>query len=234
MGIGGGVAISRNAQARWPRARNACFWLAIAVTFVLLEVACFYGFSLLALNIKYFAWISANIGAMVFGPLIWREHHRCRRRGATFRQWHAEKEYRRPLREGATFSERQAEEEGDEERRRLEELRWEAQRQEAERQRRVGPHAEVARRPQQEERDAEPQFQRERQQVTAQSQPEWWEILEAAPGESKEEIARKYRRKVQQCHPDRVAGLAPEFLQLAEERTKALNVAYEHAMRTRS
>ena len=232
MGIGGGVAISRNAQARWPRARNACFWLAIAVTFVLLEVACFYGCSLLALNIPYFAWISANIGAMVFGPLIWREHHRCRRRGATFRERQAEKEYRRPLREGRTFSERQAEEEGDEERRRLEELRCEAQRQEAERQRRAGRHVEVARRPQERERDAEPQFQRERQWITTQSQPEWWEILEAAPGESKEEIARKYRRKVQQCHPDRVAGLAPEFLQLAEERTKALNVAYEQAMRT--
>ena len=35
------------------------FWLAIAVTFVLLEVACFYGFNLLALNITYFAWIRA-------------------------------------------------------------------------------------------------------------------------------------------------------------------------------
>jgi DnaJ-domain-containing protein 1 len=232
VGIGGGVAVPRNAQGRWPRARNACFWLAIAVTFVLLEVACFYGFSLLALNITYFAWISANIGGMVFGPVIWREHHQYRRRGATFRKRQAEKEYRRPLREVRTFSERQAEEEGDEERRRLEELLWEAQRQEAERQRRAGRHGAVARRPQKEERDAERQFQRERQQVTAQSQPEWWELLEVAPGESKEEIARKYRRKVQQCHPDRVAGLAPEFLLLAEERTKALNVAYEQAMRT--
>jgi DnaJ-domain-containing protein 1 len=196
------------------------------VTFVLLEVACFYGFSLLALNITYFAWISANIGAMVFGPVIWREHH------ATFRERQAEKEYRPPLREGRTFRESQAEKEEDEERRRLEELQREAQRQEAERQCQAERHGEVARRPQEEERDTEPQFQRERQQVTAQSQPEWWEILEATPGESKEEIARKYRRKVQQCHPDRVAGLAPEFLLLAEERTKALNVAYDQAMRT--
>jgi len=198
--------------------------LAIAVTFVLLGAACFYGFSLLALNMTYFAWLSANIGAMVFGRVIWREHHRCRRRGATL-------EYRRPPRERRTFRESQAEEDWDEERRRLKELQCEAQRQEAERQRRAERHGEAARRPQ-EERVAESQFQRERQQVTAQSQPEWWEILEVAPGESKEEIARKYRRKVQQCHPDRVAGLAPEFLQLAEERTKALNVAYEQAMRT--
>jgi len=205
--------------------------LAIAVTFVLLEVACFYGFSLLALNMTYFAWLSANIGAMVFGRVIWREHHRCPRRGATFRERQAEKKYCRPPREGRTFRESQAEEDWDEERRRLKELQCEAQRQEAERQRRTGRHGEAARRPQ-EERVAESQFQRERQQVTAQSQPEWWEILEVAPGESKEEIARKYRRKVQQCHPDRVAGLAPEFLQLAEERTKALNVAYEQAVRT--
>ena len=114
---------------------------------------------------------------------------------STFRERQAEKEYRRLLREGGTFRERRAEEEGDEERRRLEELRWEAQRQEAERQRRVAPHAEVARRPQQEERHAEPQFQRERQWITAQSQPEWWEILEAAPGESKEEIAPQISTK---------------------------------------
>jgi DnaJ-domain-containing protein 1 len=38
---------------------------------------------------------------------------------------------------------------------------------------------------------------------------------------------------IKQYHPDRVVGLAPEFLHLAEERTKALNEAYENAMRGR-
>jgi hypothetical protein len=31
--------------------------------------------------------------------------------------------------------------------------------------------------------------------------------------------------------PDRVSGLAPEFVSLAESRTKALNAAYSEAMR---
>jgi hypothetical protein len=48
---------------------------------------------------------------------------------------------------------------------------------------------------------------------------------------TKEEIVHNYRRKIQRCHPDRVAGLAPEFLELAEERSKALNAAYAQAMR---
>jgi curved DNA-binding protein CbpA len=39
-----------------------------------------------------------------------------------------------------------------------------------------------------------------------------------------------YRRKIKQYHPDRLAGLAPELLELAEERTKALNAAYEQAL----
>jgi hypothetical protein len=53
--------------------------------------------------------------------------------------------------------------------------------------------------------------------------------LKVAASATKEEIV--YRRKIQQCHPDRVAGLAPEFLELAEERSKALNAAYAQAIR---
>jgi DnaJ-domain-containing protein 1 len=53
----------------------------------------------------------------------------------------------------------------------------------------------------------------------------------ATPSANKDEIVRNYRRKIQQCHPDRVAGLSPEFLPLAEEITKTLNVAYEQAIR---
>jgi len=54
-----------------------------------------------------------------------------------------------------------------------------------------------------------------------------------APSASKDEIVRNYRRKIKQCHPDLVVGLAPEILQMAEEQTKALNGAYANAMRTR-
>jgi hypothetical protein len=56
--------------------------------------------------------------------------------------------------------------------------------------------------------------------------------LKVAASATKEEIVRNYRRKIQQCHPARVAGLAPEFLELAEERSKALNAAYAQAIRT--
>jgi curved DNA-binding protein CbpA len=58
------------------------------------------------------------------------------------------------------------------------------------------------------------------------------EMSHLAPSATKEEIVRNYRRKIQQCHPDRVAGLAPEFLELAEEHSKALNAAYAQAIRT--
>ena len=44
---------------------------------------------------------------------------------------------------------------------------------------------------------------------------------------------RSYRRKIKECHPDRLAGLAPALLQMAEEQAKVLNGAYANAMRAR-
>jgi hypothetical protein len=49
-----------------------------------------------------------------------------------------------------------------------------------------------------------------------------------SPGEALGEM-RAYRHKMRQYHPDRVSALAPEFLELAERRTKALNAAYLQA-----
>ena len=82
-----------------------------------------------------------------------------------------------------------------------------------------------------EEREARRKSQRERN--AAQLRADWWSILGVAPSASKDEIARHFRHRIKQCHPDLVAGLAPEFLELAEEHTKALNEAYENAMRCR-
>jgi hypothetical protein len=45
------------------------------------------------------------------------------------------------------------------------------------------------------------------------------------------EIRGAYRHKIRQCHPDHISALAPEFLELAERRTKALNAAYSQAIR---
>ena len=58
-----------------------------------------------------------------------------------------------------------------------------------------------------------------------------YEVLEIRPGSSKEEIRAAYRRLVQQYHPDRVATLAPEFRELAEQRMKEINAAYEQLKR---
>ena len=85
----------------------------------------------------------------------------------------------------------------------------------------------------QEEREAHRKCQREGVQAAAQFQADWWIVLGVAPSASKDEIARNYRHRIKQYHPDRIAGLAPEFLQLAEDRTKALNEAYANAARAR-
>jgi hypothetical protein len=127
-----------------------------------------------------------------------------------------------------------------EQRRRQEEEEREAQRkqqiEQAERLRKAEQllrDGEQRRRQEEEEREAQRKRQRERKHAGAQSQADWWIVLGVAPTASKDEIARSYRHKIKQCHPDRVIGLAPEFLDLAEERTKALNEAYANAMRTR-
>jgi DnaJ-class molecular chaperone len=44
-----------------------------------------------------------------------------------------------------------------------------------------------------------------------------------------EEITRSYWKTIQLYHPDRVLGLAPEIVELADRRTKALNAAYNEA-----
>ena len=82
------------------------------------------------------------------------------------------------------------------------------------------------------EREAERQRQRERAEAAAepfQKEDEWWSVLEVSPYASPEEIRRAYIRKMQQYHPDRVAGLAPEIVELAERRSKVFNAAYARA-----
>jgi flagellar biosynthesis GTPase FlhF len=93
--------------------------------------------------------------------------------------------------------------------------------------------AEQRLRQEQQAREAQRKRQRKRAEGGAQFRAEWWVVLGVTPRASKDEIASNYRRRVKQYHPDRVVGLAPEFVELAEERTKALNEAYENAMRTR-
>jgi len=93
-------------------------------------------------------------------------------------------------------------------------------------------------RSQQRRRQAEQECETERwhqrhSEQAAQPENEWWSILEVAPHASTDEIRRAYRRKIWQCHPDRVVGLAPELLELAERCTRTLNAAYSEANRAR-
>src|SRR6266566_9115665 len=79
--------------------------------------------------------------------------------------------------------------------------------------------------------------QRQREWAAKQSEQseenEWWSVLEVSPYATVEEIRRSYLRKIKQSHPDRVVWLAPEFLSLAERRSKILNAAYTEATRAR-
>ena len=56
-------------------------------------------------------------------------------------------------------------------------------------------------------------------------------ILGVAEGTSPDELARVYHGLARMYHPDKVAGLAPEFRVLAENRMKEINAAYEQLKR---
>ena len=53
------------------------------------------------------------------------------------------------------------------------------------------------------------------------------QILSIEIGSTPEQIVAAYRQMAKMYHPDRVANLAPEFIELAEERMKEINAAYE-------
>ena len=58
-----------------------------------------------------------------------------------------------------------------------------------------------------------------------------YEVLGVRSRASEEEITSAYRQLVQQYHPDKVAGMAPEFREVAERRMKEINAAYAELKR---
>ncbi len=66
---------------------------------------------------------------------------------------------------------------------------------------------------------------------TDEENQQWFEVLGVSPAASVAEIKAAYRAKISGYHPDRVALLAEELRELAEERSKAINDAYATAMR---
>jgi cell division protein FtsN len=144
---------------------------------------------------------------------------------------------------------RQAEEEREAERRRQAENQREARRQ-AEREREAERQRQEEQRRHQAEQEREAQRQREAQQEreTAREREktrqqererdrarprEWWDVLGVSPQASAEEIRRSYAEKIKQYHPDRVNGMGPQLIHLAEARTKELNWAFAEAKRVR-
>jgi DNA repair exonuclease SbcCD ATPase subunit len=125
---------------------------------------------------------------------------------------------------------RRCQEEKEREQQRQQREQAEHLRQAEQRQRR---EAEQRRRQAEEEREAQRERHRERERAATPRQMDWWIVLGVAPSAGKDEIVRKYRHKIKQCHPDRLGGLAPELLHLAEEQAKALNAAYANALNAR-
>ena len=56
-------------------------------------------------------------------------------------------------------------------------------------------------------------------------------ILGVRKGASHDEITQAYLTAIKKNHPDKMAGMAPEFIRLAEERTQKINTAYTHLKR---
>lgn len=65
---------------------------------------------------------------------------------------------------------------------------------------------------------------------SAQTRP-WWEVLDVPQIATREEVARAYKRRISEYHPDKVAQMGAEIRALAESRSKEINAAYEEALR---
>ncbi len=58
----------------------------------------------------------------------------------------------------------------------------------------------------------------------------WYEVLRVPATASLDEVKLAYRRRIAEYHPDRTCRLGDELRTLAEERSKAINAAYDEAM----
>jgi preprotein translocase subunit Sec63 len=57
------------------------------------------------------------------------------------------------------------------------------------------------------------------------------EVLGVAENATDDEIRASYQRLMMQYHPDRVSGMGPEIVAVAEARTKEINEAYNRLKR---
>ena len=58
-------------------------------------------------------------------------------------------------------------------------------------------------------------------------------VLGIAASTSDEELEQAYRRRMSEYHPDRVANAAPEIRDIADQRSREINQAYDRIKRQR-
>lgn len=63
--------------------------------------------------------------------------------------------------------------------------------------------------------------------------PEQYDLLGVVPEVSDEELHAAYRKRISEYHPDKVQNAAKEIRELAEQRARAINQAYESILKLR-
>lgn len=59
---------------------------------------------------------------------------------------------------------------------------------------------------------------------------DWSDIFGVSPSASLEELRKAYKTLIKQNHPDRIHGMSPALIKLAEAETRRLNAAYQEAL----
>lgn len=62
---------------------------------------------------------------------------------------------------------------------------------------------------------------------------DWYVVLGVSQNTSIDEVQAAYKSLIRQYHPDKVASLGEELRTLAEQKSKAINVAYKQAQELR-
>jgi len=63
---------------------------------------------------------------------------------------------------------------------------------------------------------------------------DWSVILDISPSATVEEIRKAYKVQMSKYHPNKVAALGVELRQLADKKSKEINIAYRRAMKDRN
>ena len=61
----------------------------------------------------------------------------------------------------------------------------------------------------------------------------WWEVLNVDRNATPDQIKEAFRREISKYHPDRVEGLGVELRELADRKSKEVNLAYSIAKEQR-